>query len=317
MKKYFILLTILMFNGYSSEYLVRQGEVEISIEDVAGFIYQLPPNVRKGFLEDITRLDSTLKTLLNYKHVYNYVIANDLFDVDELATKIKNEILQYDFKIGENFSLIEKDVILNQITDFFIVRNVYRKFQDVVLNSISDEELVDMAEEYYTINHKNYLVPESRGIIYLSVMYSSNENDRKLKTSQLSDLRKRLINDGKQLSEINEIELEEIGAILSDEIENYIYDPNQEEFSKYVFSMKEKGIQKDILALNENLLLLVEITSVDKEHQIPFQEVKEDLLKQLKMEKAERDINNILLKITNDKVEVNESKILDLRTYFN
>ena len=255
--------------------------------------------------------------MLNYKHVYNYVIANDLFDVDELATKIKNEILQYDFKIGENFSLIEKDVILNQITDFFIVRNVYRKFQDVVLNSISDEELVDMAEEYYTINHKNYLVPESRGIIYLSVMYSSNENDRKLKTSQLSDLRKRLINDGKQLSEINEIELEEIGAILSDEIENYIYDPNQEEFSKYVFSMKEKGIQKDILALNENLLLLVEITSVDKEHQIPFQEVKEDLLKQLKMEKAERDINNILLKITNDKVEVNESKILDLRTYFN
>lgn len=80
---------------------------------------------------------------------------------------------------------------------------------------------------------------------------------------------------------------------------------------------ERKGNSKDILALNENLLLLVEITSVDKEHQIPFQEVKEDLLKQLKMEKAERDINNILLKITNDKVEVNESKILDLRTYFN
>jgi hypothetical protein len=267
-------------------------------------------------LDDITRLDSTLKTLLNYKHVYNYVSENNLFDVDELSKKIEKEIKQYNFQINDNFSLIEKDVIITKITNFFIARNVYRKFQDEILNSISDEDIGDVAEEYYLINHNNYLVPESRGLIYLSVMFNSNEDDKKNKSSQLLELKDRLIEKGKKLSEISEADLEKMNAILSDEIEKYMFDANQEKFSKFVFSSNEKGIIDDVLELNESLLILVEITSVNKKHEIPFEEVKEDLIKQLKKEKAERDINNILLKITKDKVQVNEDKILELRSHF-
>jgi len=312
-----ILLTfiVLSSNLYADEIILSQGKTSVTFEDIDGFAFRMPNDIRKNYFSDFEKVDKLLSSMLNYKHIYNYNMDKKLLDTEELTKRVDNEVATLFAYDDSTDNLLEKQSMFQKIRRFLKIKTIYKMIQEVILDSIDDESISELAEEKYTFNKKNYQIPETRTIRYLSI-----KKDDAKKESQLiilNNIKNKIIEGSLKFDDVasNYSHSKEIFTI-SDVLKNITYNNKSPKFSKYLFSTNKLGFIDGVLE-TKNAFLIIKILDITPSRLADYKDVKEMLTTEIKKDKASREFTNLLLKLTKDPVKINEANLALLAERYN
>ncbi len=316
MKNYFVLLfsalLIMSFGVLAKDKpIVSQGEISVTFDDVDGYAQKIPSKDRSNFFFSVQRIDKTVYNLLNMKHIVNYGNDEDIIDRKAIDKSVTERIIyEYDQPEKASNILMDKNYLL--FKNFLILEESYKYMLRYVRESVKAKELMVLAEEQYFVNKDSYFREESRDISYFSILYNIENKD---------EIQKRTYKLIKELEANNNIEKfkenhnNEPEITVTMGLEKFKYNVEFKDFSDYVFTPKKTGtIQQPLDA--KNRFIVVVIDEITKQYYVPFNDVKDDLIKVLVKDKAERDFRELLLRLTQSPVEINKQALVDLKTRY-
>ncbi len=305
-----IVLLLLSCFSLANENIITQGSTKLTFNDVDGFAFKMTNEVRSGFFEKPDRVEKLLGTMLNMKHVYNYLNNKENFDFTEINKNIEEQVLELFAYDTSTTDVMQKEAMFLTIKNFITIKESYEYLQNSILDSITDESVLEYAKEKYLLNKQNYQIPETRGIQYVSIPYS--EKNQVLVVGVINDIQEKLINNEISFDDVLKNYKEKVsGIIVSNRLDNYTYSKKQDQFSDYVFSSNKTGILNEVLKLPSQILI-VNIYDIKPAKMAKFDEVSEDILNKIKQNKAMRDFNALLITLTQDPININEENISSL-----
>jgi hypothetical protein len=299
---------------YANDVLISQGDTQLTFSDLDGYAYKIPNKIRADIFTDPARINKLLSTMLNYKLVYNHVKKNNLIDfklVDKNVDTKVSKLFAYD---DDTNYLMRKEKMFKLIRNFLYIQECYEFYQKSIVNSIKEESIIEYAKERYLLNKKDYQINESRDIQYISMTYKDDNKDSQL--AMINTIKNQLSDNTIDIEGVsNKYESELKNLIVSDVLSHFTYSNKQQEFSSFVFEPKDKGIIDGVLDIS-NQLLIVKILKITPKRIAEFTEVKTDILKGIKKNKANRIFTEKLLEISKDPVSINEENIRLLLTRY-
>jgi len=309
-----VLLNLPLLSIAEDKILLEQGQTQLTFEDVDGFAFKMPNNIRSGFFRDVGRVEETLNTLLNMKHVYNYLVINDKLDKNNLNTRVTNKVNNLFAIDTEVKNIMEKEATYKIIRKFIEIEESYRMFQEDIVKNVNENELVEYAKEKFLLNNKDYQLPETRTIQYISLPFSSL--DKQIKHEFMVDLNNKLYNYDIKYDQVNHMYKKKYpDIVVSNKLEHITYNFKQKKFSDLVFTNNNIGVVNKVIELTDKFLI-VNVYKINKERQATFLESKEKILEGLKNAKSKRIFNNFIMKLNEDPIRVHENNLDSLLTRY-
>jgi len=313
--KYLLLVTsisLLMSTSYANSDILIQGDVNVSINDLDGFAYKIPDSKRLGYFDSPARVEKTLYSILNMKHIVKYGKLNNLVDNDLILENINTRMLTY-FPVTDLDFDIQKENRILLVREFLKKEEAYIQIQDKLKNSIVENELLELANEKYIVNKSSYITENTRKIDFISVIY--NKNNKKEQYLQ-----------AKNILALIESKKETFDSLLQkydnsdDYIEihksnTYVFDKSNLNFSKKIFAIEKKGVYKSIIDENGRFLI-ANIKRINRSRQKTFSEVRDHILENIKQKSAERKFNALLISLTQDKLKVNQEILAGIKNRY-
>lgn len=294
--------------------LLKQGETEVSFEDIDGYAYTIPVSERYGFFRSLDRINSTVRTILNMNHIANYAKANLNLDYKNIRFIANNKTeVKIRSIFGEEYN-IENDNKVDLINDYYLKAEIYSAVQNYMENKIDTTDLLEIVEEQYLYNKDMFKVERNYDLQFMTLDYNNQnyESQKQNAHEVLSTLKsKQLTFKDYFYNNPSEIELD-----LIKNLNNFQYDKNNTEFSDIVFEVTEIGLIDKLFEIN-NKFIIFNIQKIRPESFTKFEDIKDGLLSNYKQKKLSKDFNELLLSITQDPVEINETAILLLQERYN
>ncbi len=309
MKTLLILFTILSYSVFANnDVLLKQGETVLTFKDVDGFAFKMPNDIRSGFFSKPDRVEKTLGTLLNMKHVYEYSNKHKIIDKKRLNQKVDEKVHNLFAYDDSTKDIMEKENTYKTIRHFLTLEQNYKLVQENMLNNISTDEIMEYVDEYFKLHQNEYQIPETRKIQYLSIDY--NETNKKEQNKTMRELLNSIKSNKIKFSDVSEIK-EYSNIKISEILKYYIYSNKQKKFSDFVFSSETNGVINGILELS-NKYILVNIISISPTRLASLEEVKDELIVKFKKDKFQRDFKELLIKLTGESIEINDENMKEL-----
>jgi hypothetical protein len=281
--------------------LIDQGAVSVTIKDVDSLILSIPDKQIYNVIDRKQSLEKNILTILNINTVYSYVeneslLEDPLFESIEIESEINHDLVSL---FVNEYGYLENEIIEN-LNQFLYKKAVFRTFIDYSKQIVDTSVAEELANEYYLINKKKYLVEEKRDLSIIRLRDS---------TEDITDVNKIL----------NELANDE--GLFSEYAVKYSADPsvksnsgNLGEFKKTdikltfidsVFSKESTGLINEVYQ-DKGYFYIVKINKIIPSRTAPFDDVKEGLIKDV----IERQSNLFVQKIINgstEKLQVNET----------
>lgn len=315
MKRYYLfIIAILSTSVFAiNDVLIKQGHTELTLQDIDGFAFKMPNDIRSGFFGKPDRVEKTLGTLLNMKHVYEYSQKNNIIDSDTLNQKV-DEVVQvlFAYDASKN-NIMEKEKTYKAIRKFLVLEENYKLFQNSLLQKISDDDVIEYAKEYYKLHRNDFQIPETRKIQYLSLVY--DDSNKIEKSKQIAEIKSFISSQGLDFGD-NILKNKFNDVKVSGILKYFAYSKKQKVFSDFVYNQNSIGFIDDILVMS-NQLLLVKILDISPMRIAKFNEVKDELLTKFKNEKFQRDLKEVLINLTKDPIVINDKNMKELAKRYN
>ena len=310
--KYLLFIVIHIFFVspiFANEDILTQGEIKVTTNDLDGFAYKIPNDRRLGFFDSPVRIEKTLFSILNMKHIIKYGKDNNLVDDLKINTDVAMRI-QNLFPIENSaFDLIQENRI-SLVSKFMKKEESYIQIQENLMNSIKEEELIELAEEKYIVNKNSYIEVEARTINFILVVYNNkNKKEQYYKAKEILTLIK---SEGMSFAEVQKQYKNKQADIETLTLNKFKYDKQNVDLSNKLFSKTDIGLYDELIDSNHRFSI-ANITEIKKAKQLSFEDVKQDILAGLKQKSAERNFNTLLISLTGDKIDVNEEILSTLR----
>lgn len=295
----------------SPDALIKQGSVAVTISDIDGYSYKMPQDLRNGFFESIGRLDSTISTILTMKHIVKYAQTENLLDDQLIHKNVREYLLAHTTKI-EKSNLTDLEFL--KLKNYLILEQSYRYMQKYLKSSFKEDGMTELAREEYEINkQKYYNKNETRNIQYINIKYTENNKKQKMLVAQ--KLSQQLQNSDLDFNKLAK-EYAEVEAIeFIDGIDDFYYNDKFKDFSDFVFTPDKVGLIDNFLDVKNRYIIAI-ITKISPQGYKKFEEVKPIILAGLLKKKVQREFGALVLKLTQDPVEVNTEAIQALRTRY-
>ncbi len=308
-----LLLVVLLFANFAnSSTLIKQGDISVTSEDIDAFAFTIPPNDRKGYFTSIERLDHTLQNILNMFHVVNYAKKNLKLDYSVINNKAKlraeNKFKQV---YGNSFSALD-ETKYKQIEEYYKNQEIVGLVIESVKSKIKDNDLLDIAKEDYNINLSQYSTPKSYNFKLIGLNFTSlNKQEKEKRAKQILNLLKSkkltfkdiLTNASDTYKDIN----------IKKHIDNFRYNETNKILSDILSEHNSIGLIPEVYNIEEKRFVIINITKINPEKPIPFENVKNKILAKYRQIKLEKDYNSLIISITQDPIEVNEAAIASIR----
>ena len=310
--KYYLFIVIHLFFVspiFANEDILTQGKIKVTTNDLDGFAYKIPNDKRLGFFDSPVRIEKTLFSILNMKHIIKYGKDNNLVDDLKINTDVAMRI-QNLFPIENSaFDLIQENRI-SLVSKFMKKEESYIQIQENLMNSIKEEELIELAEEKYIVNKNSYIEVEARTINFILVVYNNkNKKEQYYKAKEILTLIK---SEGMSFAEVQKQYKNKQADIETLTLNEFKYDKQNVDLSNKLFSKTDIGLYDELIDSNHRFSI-ANITEIKKAKQLSFEDVKLDILAGLKQKSAERNFNTLLISLTGDKIDVNEEILATLR----
>lgn len=289
--------------------LLTQGEISISFDDIDGYSYTIPTETRSGFFYSPERIDSTLKTMLTMKHVVNYAKSEDLLDIERINKHVSDYILENE-KLIKNNNLT--DIEFLKLKKYLFEKMSYKYMHHYFKTKVTDKDVIDLAKEKYLINKDNYYnEKELRDMDYLTLKFDKENK------SNIHNKAKKILEElkSKDFKTLENVYKDDTDVIFVPAVKDFHYNKKFKEFSDYVFKPQQLGVIDNILEI-ENSYVIVKIKKILPEGYLSFDEVKPIILNALKKEKIKLKFGNLVSKLTQDEIIVNEDAIISLKTRY-
>jgi parvulin-like peptidyl-prolyl isomerase len=292
---YILLLSLLNQDSY----LVKQGEVEVPLSDLDAYVYLLDASKRAGFADQHKQIEQNIYTILNINIVHHYISQSeykDLPEFKEASQVVKDEEIKLDEEFAERLNL-DQDEVIKQVRDFRLKMENYKSMLKY-LNETVDEDVVNqLAREQYLVNKKEYTLPEKRDV---SVIVMNAEDQ-----GQAEELMTTLLNQSVD-------EFHAAAGQNSIDPSAPINQGNWGEFRQIHFTYPfadtvfnaPVGVIPRVLK-DRQKLYIVRVNEIEPERALPFDEVKEDLIKKSKNNAVVRKFQSIINTQAMNKLEVN------------
>jgi peptidyl-prolyl cis-trans isomerase C len=313
-----ILIGIVLFlstqNSLSNEnWIVSQGEILVTFDDIDGFAQRIPEEKRKGFFESPERIDKTIYNILTMKHVVKYGFDNHLVSYKEIENEVSVDMLE-EGKIDTNiFAPIDSEEYIN-FKNYLINEESYKLILNSIKNSVDKKDLEELAMEDYLVNKNKYYSQATRNIDYLSIAYdeTNKEEIQNVSKNTLSEIIENKISIQEYSNK--EKSLNEIKYYLG--INDFYYNTKFKQFSDFIFdTTNDVGIINQILDADDRFII-VEITKINQEGIKSFEEVKEEIVERLAKSQAERRVKELVADLTKDKVDINHSNLISIKSRY-
>ena len=291
-------------NAFANQNILTQGNVQVSMDDIDGFAYKIPEDRRAGFFSSPERIEKTLFTILNMKHIKIYGSEKNLIDTNLIDLKASERLQQIFPMADSNFNMFNENKI-KQVLAFLKLEQAYIQVQQSIADGVKDEDLEELANEKYMVNKAVFKQPASRSFDYISFLYNSTN-----KQEQLLNAQKALDSLITKTISFKELQLEYIGKDANIEVSslnNFKFDKVNKDFSTQIFAIKEKGVAANLIDFNGRYSI-IKMNKITPAKQLSFAEVKDKMIADLRQKGAERAFNSLLISLTQDKVQVNESE---------
>jgi hypothetical protein len=313
-KKHFLLIVLFPVITFANNLLIKQGDTELTLDDIDGYAFRMSNEIRSGFFEDPVRIDKLLMSMLNRKHAFNYSIKNNIINLEDINSEVDKKVIDlfaFDNSVDDT---MEKEATYKKIREYLFLEEAFAAFQKHILNSITTESLSELAYEEYLINNNKYGVPESRDLIYLTLPYNASSKDENLKIiNEIKDKLKSSSGDVQAISDEYKSRFEEL--VISDPWMHYYSNRKNKIFSNFVFQGDKSGIIEDVLDI-ENTFTIVHLIKINEPTILPFDNVEEQIINNLKKNKATRKFNNIMADLTKESSDINKENVIKLLTRY-
>ena len=309
--KYILLIIVLSIRSFAAIDIIVQGEISVTLDDLDGFAYKIPQDKRAGFFDSSKRLEKTLLTLLNMKHIVKYGQQNNYIEPDKYKINVNNKLIQI-FPIDDSIN-ISRDNEYLLVREFLKKQESYIQTQNYIMKQISTEELSELSEEKYFVNKSTYIKEETRDIEIISVIYNESNKTEQYKKAKL--IMEDIDFDQKKFVSFQDQNNLKNADIEISTLTEFKYDKNNKIFSDKIFSLTENSIIKEPIDYNQRFII-VYVKNIYRSRQKKYDEVKDTILTQLINKAADRKFNSILISLTQDKIEVNEEVLSTLRTRY-
>ena len=313
--KYLLFVTILTFfitQISANEVILKQGNVKVTTDDLDGFAYKLPDDKRIGFFDSPVRVEKTLLSILNMKHIVRYGIKKDLIDDNMINSDTIMRISDLFPIENKTFNLIQENRI-KLVTEFIKKEESYIQIQNNITKSIKEESLIELAQEKYLVNKSNYITKEARTIDFLLVVYNQkNKKEQYYKAKAILDLIKQgeaTFDELQEKYKNKQVDIETLTLI------EFKYDQQNADLSDKLFSNNDIGLYYELIDSNSRFLI-ANIKKINHAKQLLFEDVKEIILHDLRQNSAEKKFNSLLISLTQKKLEVNEEILATLRSRY-
>jgi len=312
--KIIYLLIILFFTQCvtaNDELILSQGLINVSISDIDGFAYKIPEDKRQGFFESPQRIDSTLYNLLNMKHIVQYGDENGILDKSKINEAVDYSMLSFADNTNQQNSIFLNDQY-SKLKSYITLEVSYKYMVNHIKKSVNKNELLELAEEEYLINKENYFLPATRDLDYISILYT-DENIEQQRTKALKVLSQ--YKNNLNIDKIAENYKLDNDVEIAKNLNQYKYNEKYLEFSNFIYGINNTGIINDIFDA-KNRFIIINLKKINLESYLPFSEAKEEILKNLMKKKSERNFQNLLAQLTQDKVDINQQALISIKTRF-
>jgi hypothetical protein len=291
----FLMMTL--FN--QSHYLVKQGDVEVSLSDLDAYVYLLGEGRRGGFSYQRDQIEKNIYTLLNINIVYQYVLNSDLKELPHYQEILNTPESADDFADDGFFEKLnlDKAEAVSGIDEYQKKIAVYKATLQHLKDNIDNDQIETLAKEKFAINQARYALPEKRDIsaIVLKVGDEAAALDM-LKMAQ-----------GKDRDQFHELAAEHSvdpsKATNSGNWGEYRKERFTFPFVNQVFSASE-GVVPQIFQ-DKMFYYIFRVNEIQEARQQTFDEVKEELVENLKGDTVVRQFQNIINTQAVNKMEVN------------
>jgi hypothetical protein len=304
-----LMLAFVILNANASNVILKQGEVEVTFDDIDGYAYTIPEDKREGFFSSKVRIEKTLTNILNIKNIVSYARKHNLVDVNKVNETIKLKLLESNTFNEENILPIVGNY--ENYKNYLLLIETYKYFQLNFKSKIDKTSLEEVAQEMYTLNKEHYKTEELRDFIFVELEYDELNKTEKVK--KLQNLQKEIlkINNFKKVIENQKSK----DIYLSKEYKDFKFEIKYLKFSEHIFSTSNIGLIPNILDIKPKLYL-VNLNKINKSHYLSFDEVKDNILNKLIVQKYERDFQNLLDSITKEDIEIKSENLQSLTSRY-
>lgn len=294
----------------SDDLLIRQGSVVVNLNDVDGFAYKIPSDVRPGFFDSPKRIENTVTNILTMKLINNYVDENNLIQENEIVDRVNNKISKLVIFDPTADNKLQQEIEYKLIKEYLYIEEKFTLFKEYFKGTVAKEGLIDLAHETYEVNKDIYYRKEARDLDYIAFKYTeTNKNDVLLNAqSMLKDL----LNGKIKYNDLLNQEINNPNVTVYKGLNNYQQNEKQNDFSDNVFSVDSIGLIAKLIDI-ESKFILVNVNRIKKAGNLKFEEVKGSILEKLTQDKIKREYELLIYNLTQIKVEINEENILSLR----
>jgi peptidyl-prolyl cis-trans isomerase C len=309
--KYILLIAILAIKSFAGVDILTQGNIKVTLDDLDGFAYKIPQDKRDGFFDSPERLEKTLYTILNMKHIISYGKQKKYINPEKFQININNKLAEI-FPSQNMPDVVEEYKIL-LVRDFLKKQESYIQTQDKIMQLIEADELEELAEEKYIVNKSLYIEEETRDLEIISILYNKTNKEEQYNKAKviLEDIGL----DSEKFKSFQEEYNLKFADIEISTLDEFKYDKRSKKFSDNVFSFIKAGVANELIDYNHRFIM-VYVKNINSAREKSYQEVKEMIIADLKNKAENRKFNNILISLTQDKIEVNKEILLTLRNRY-
>ncbi|MBL4772912.1 MAG: peptidyl-prolyl cis-trans isomerase [Alcanivoracaceae bacterium] len=283
--------------------------MKVTVSDLDGFAYKIPDDKRIGFFDSPERIEKTLFSILNMKHIVKYGNEHDLVDNNKIYINVSLRIQDL-FPFTENsFNLLKEDKVV-LVREFLKKEEAYIQIQKNITESVNEKDLMELAHEKYMINKSNFIKKETRDLEFISVIY--NKNNKKVQYLQAKKILDLINSKENTFEELQNKYKNNNADIEVSTLNGFKFDKVNVKFSDAIFDIEKIGVKENLIDYNMRFII-TKTNKIIPDRQVTFEEIKERFLVDLKQKDAERKFNTLLISLTQDKLIVNEEALALLR----
>ncbi len=309
-----IIISCIFVNlALANSFILKQGNIDVTIKDLDGYAYKIPIEHRGDYFNSIQRLEKSLYSIMNMKHIVRYGKEQGLVNETEVDITVNERIFEYFPHSDKAFSMQEENKII-LLKNFLKKEEAYKQIQKKITTPLNKDDLLELAEEKYIANKNSYKIHDERTLDFIAIIY--NENNKLAQAKLAQKLHNDINGSVEKFKELKQgfNENKEVNIEIHKDIK-FQYNIRNKEYSDKVYAIDSIGVLPEIINYN-NRFFIAQITNIQEEKIKPFEDVKQEIIKSIKKEYADRKFNSLMISLTKDEIEVNKDILPSLKSRY-
>ena len=284
-----------------NEFVIRQGDVNVSLADIDALILGIPAEIRFNVVEKNDLLEKNIYSTLNLNIIYNHVKSHGLLDTPKFKN-IAIELDQDDADIklfAENLGY-KFDELVETTEHFEFKKIVFKKFLEYSEEQVDSEYAKELAMDYYLVNKDKYTKPEQRDLSVIEI-----DKDSEHAESVKSILKNLLNNQTDELFNEYAVKYSNDPSVNLNQGYLGLFQQSQyiKPFTEDVFNTEYIGVMNQLF-VDEEHFYIVKVNKIVPEKVIPFSEVRVSLIEEVIDNVSRKYVQNII-NTSSEKIDIN------------